>query len=390
MIKNSLNRLNLNFFEKKIISKNNRFKISNGDKKELYNFFLNKTILVTGASGSIGSKFVMSLLEFSFKKLFLLDKNENDLTTLNRKIIYKVNKKNIQYICADINNLNLDNFLTDNKINIYLNFAAIKHVRSEENLYSIKYMFSTNYENFFNIKYKSKYLKKIFSISTDKAADPSSLMGASKAMMEYKLKKIIEKYDDISVCSARFANVSFSKGSILEYALDCIKEKISFGIPANIKRYFITHEEAISICYHALLKKNNNSIVIPNKIVLGSQIRIKDIIDKISKIYNYKFTYKKKFEEKINKKKNYIYLTDDNIVGQKMFEKFSTTYEDYFIKKSNSFLDKLSLDNLKFINLNIYNKIKFTKNIKQFKYLISNLVPGYKFKSRQIKVSQII
>jgi FlaA1/EpsC-like NDP-sugar epimerase len=251
-------------------------------------------------------------------------------------------------------------------------------------------MFSTNYENFFNMKYKSKYLKKIFSISTDKAADPSSLMGVSKLMMEHKLKKIIKKYNDISVCSARFANVSFSRGSILEYALDCIKKKISFGIPANIKRYFITHEEAVSICYHALLKKNNNSIVMPNKTVLGDQIRIKDIITKILKIYNHKFIFKKYLKKEVNKKNNYIYLTNDNIVGQKMSEKFSTSYEDHFIKKNNSFLDKLSIDNLEFINLDIYNKIKLLKNIKQFKYLISNLIPGYKFKSKQIKVSQII
>jgi FlaA1/EpsC-like NDP-sugar epimerase len=219
--------LSINLFEEQIISKNNRFKISNVDKKELYNFFLNKTILVTGASGSIGSKFVIKLLNFNFKKLFMLDKNENDLTTLNRRIISKVNKKNIHYICADINSLSLDNFLTENKINIYLNFAAIKHVRSEENLYSIKYMFSTNYENFFKMKYKSKYLKKIFSISTDKAADPSSLMGVSKLMMEHKLKKIM-KNNNITVCSARFANVSFSRGSILEHALECIKKKNLF------------------------------------------------------------------------------------------------------------------------------------------------------------------
>jgi FlaA1/EpsC-like NDP-sugar epimerase len=234
------------------------------------------------------------------------------------------------------------------------------------------------------------YLKKIFSISTDKAADPSSLMGISKLMMEHKLKKIM-KNNNISVCSARFANVSFSRGSILEHALECINKKVSFGIPSNIKRYFITHEEAVSICYQALLKKNNNSIVIPNKNVLGNQISIKDIINKILKIYNYKFTYIKFSKKKYKNNKNYyIYLTGNNIVGQKKFEKLYSNYEDSFIIKSNSVLDKLSLNNLKFIKLDIYNKLKQLKSVERFKYLLKTLVIGYKFKSKQLKVSQVI
>jgi FlaA1/EpsC-like NDP-sugar epimerase len=382
--------LNKDFLEKKIISAQNRFIIKNYHTKELRDLFLKKNILVTGASGSIGSKFSLSLLKFRFKKLFLLDKNENDLALLNRKIVKEHSTKNIDFICVDINAINLNNFLIENKINLYLNFAAIKHVRSEENLYSIKYMFSTNYESFYNINCKTKYLKKIFSISTDKAADPSSLMGISKLMMEHKLKNII-KNTNISVCSARFANVSFSRGSILDYALECIKKKVSFGIPSNIKRYFITHDEAVSICYHALLKKNNNSIVIPNKYVLGKQISIKDIITKILKIYNYKFIYKKFSNKRYKNNKNYhIYLTGNNIVGQKMFEKFSSDYEDSFIIKSDSVLDKLSLKNLEFVNLDIYKKLKLLKSIKRFKYLLQTSILGYKFKSKQIKVSQII
>jgi FlaA1/EpsC-like NDP-sugar epimerase len=387
---NKFSVLSKNFLEKKIISAQNRFILKDCHEKELRGFFFKKNILVTGASGSIGSEFSLSLLKFKFKKLFLLDKNENDLASLNRRIVDKDHIKNIDFICADINTINLNSFLIENKINLYLNFAAIKHVRSEENIYSIKYMFSTNYENFFNFNCKSKYLKKIFSISTDKAVDPSSLMGISKLMMEHKLKRII-KNASISACSARFANVSFSRGSILDYALECIKKKVSFGIPSNIKRYFITHEEAISICYHALLKKNNNSIIIPNKDVLRKQISIKDVITKILKIYNYKFTYKKFSRKKYKNNKSYhIYLTGNNIVGQKMFEKLSSSYEDSFIIKSNPVLNKLSLNNLEFINLNIYNKIKSLKSIKKFKYFISILMPGYKLKSKQIKVSRIM
>ena len=219
------NKFNIEFFEKKIISRENRFELKKKESTEINKLFLNKTILLVGASGSIGSKFTLNLIKYKFKKLYLLDKNENDLTSLNRDIIKKAKNKNIKYICTDINTFNISNFLIENKVNIYLNFAAIKHVRSEENINSIKYMFSTNYESFFKMNYKSNYLKKIFSISTDKAAKPSSLMGVSKLMMEHKLKSIHKKYKNISVSSARFANVSFSKGSILEHALKVLIKK---------------------------------------------------------------------------------------------------------------------------------------------------------------------
>tara|TARA_B100000579_G_scaffold434736_1_gene456276 strand:+ start:69 stop:1250 length:1182 start_codon:yes stop_codon:yes gene_type:complete len=389
--KNILKDLNFKFFEKKIISNNNRFQINDRDKRELKNLFLNKNILVTGAPGSIGQEFCLGLIKFKCKRIFLLDKNENDLTSLNRLIIKKTKNKNIDYICADINTLDIDNFLRENKINIYLNFAAIKHVRSQENINSIKYMFSTNYDNFYKMRYKSRYLKKIFSISTDKAAEPTSLMGISKLMMEYKLKKIMQKNNNISVCSARFANVSFSRGSILEHALDCIKKKISFGIPSNIKRYFITHEEAVSICFQALLKKNNNSIIIPNKRILGDQISIKEIITNILKIYRYKFVFIKKFKRNYsNHKIYYIFLTGNNITGQKIAEKLLSEYEKKYVEKFNSKLDRLPLKNLKKINLSNYKKIKKSKKILKFQSLISKVVDGYIYKSKQIKVSQII
>ena len=109
-----------------------------------------------------------------------MDKNENDLTELNRNILLNKNStKKTYYICSELNCFNLNNFLKEKKINIFLNFAAVKHVRSEENIYSIKYLFLTNSINCLNFK-PSKYLRKIFIISTDKAADPSSLMGFSK------------------------------------------------------------------------------------------------------------------------------------------------------------------------------------------------------------------
>ena len=382
--------LNIEFLEKKIISKKNRFKLSNQENQEIKNLFKNKNILIIGASGSIGLKFSLKLINYEFKKLYLLDKNENELTSLNRAVIKKIRNKKIEYICTDINTFDINNFLIKNKINIYLNFAAIKHVRSQENIDSIKYMFSTNYENFFHMNYRSNHLKKIFCISTDKAADPSSLMGISKLMMEQKLRSIHKKYKNISVSSARFANVSFSKGSILEHALESIIKKDLFGIPDNIKRYFITHQEAISICFKALLKKNDNSILIPNKQILGKQIYIKDIITKILKVNNLKFTFVKKIKKNMEKNKFNILLSNKKITGQKSEEILFSEYEKKYIKIIDQTTNKLMLDNLLNVNISKYKKMKEFSNIDEVHSFISKLIKGYFYKKNRVEVSKIV
>src|SRR5210317_19135 len=157
--------------EKKLITNKNRFDLNIKQKSELNQIFKNKNILICGAAGSIGEFFVLNCLKFNFKKLYLVDKNENGLAELNREIVLKNKNYEIDYICADINSFNLNYFLKKKKINLFMNFAALKHVRSEENNFTIKYLFETNSLKCFNFT-PSKYLKKVFFISTDKACNP--------------------------------------------------------------------------------------------------------------------------------------------------------------------------------------------------------------------------
>ena len=143
--------------------------------------------IVTGGRGFIGSHFVKRFNEFNFRKLILIDKDENQLTELNRELLLLFRKKitdKLSFICSDINFLDIQEFIIKNNITHYMNFAAIKHVRSEEQLESIKYMFSTNSKNFLtNKKLPNNHnLKKVFSVSSDKAADPKSLLGISKKL----------------------------------------------------------------------------------------------------------------------------------------------------------------------------------------------------------------
>ncbi|SVE55836.1 uncharacterized protein METZ01_LOCUS508690, partial [marine metagenome] len=155
-------------FEEETISKFNRFEISKKDFNELKKSFKNKIVLISGAAGSIGSQFSKDIFKYNFKikKIIFLDKDENMLTELNRELLLLKNfrKINRKFICSDLNSMDISDILLKDKVQFYLNFAAIKHVRSEENIQSIKYMFKTNSINF--VPRKLMNLKKIFSIST--------------------------------------------------------------------------------------------------------------------------------------------------------------------------------------------------------------------------------
>ena len=320
---------NLAILENKVITKKNRFPLIAAHKNELKKIFNNQKVLIFGAAGSIGSAFVLNILKYKIKNLYLVDKNENELVELNRCVVLVNKKINVEYICNDINEFELNKFIKANKINIFLNFAAIKHVRSEENIYTLKYLFDTNCNNCFNFT-PTKYLKKVFFISTDKASDPSSLMGVSKKIMEQKLFFKKKKYKKNFFSSVRFANVSFSNGSILKMINDKINSGQNFGIPLNIKRFFITHNEAVNLCLKSLTKEANGMILIPNEVTLGKQISIFELLIKILKHYKIKNRIYKNF---IHTKKFKISLISKKIVGQKNSEILYSDGEFLNIKK---------------------------------------------------------
>ena len=311
----------IDFLEKKIISRENRFDIIKKEKVEIKNLFKKKNILITGACGSIGVAFTKKILNFNYKNLYLLDKNENSLTDLNREILinYKVPIKKIKFICSDITSLNINEFLLKNKITIYLNFAAVKHVRSEENLESIKYMFRTNSQSF--CPSKKCGLKTFFSVSSDKAVKSNSILGVSKYLMEQNLADFSRKFPDVFVSSARFANVAFSNGSYLEYVKNRVDQKITFGLPMKISRYFITIDEAISICLKSILKKNKNQIIIPSAKLIKKDIKLEVLVKEILNIYGYKIIFTNKIL-KVKSKYFPVIPNHNNLEGQKNFEEF--------------------------------------------------------------------
>ena len=384
---------NKNFFpisliEKKIISKKNRFEIIKKEQIEIKKLFHKENVLITGTCGSIGSAFTKKILNFNYKNLYLLDKDENSLTDLNREILinYKVPIKKIKFICSDITSLNIDEFLLKNKITIYLNFAAVKHVRSEENLESIKYMFRTNSQKFCPSKVCG--LKTFFSVSSDKAVKPNSILGVSKYLMEQNLAEFSTKFPNVFVSSARFANVAFSNGSYLEYIKNRIDQKITFGLPMKISRYFITIDEAISICLKSILKKNKNQIIIPSAKLIKKNIKLEMLVKEILNIYGYKIHFTNKIL-KVNSKNFPVIPNYNNLEGQKNFEEFFDNKNEELIENNKDSVVSITLQKKKntssimkkLVNLNSKDKI-----IKYLKKEISSFTTKKKFKI----VSQII
>jgi FlaA1/EpsC-like NDP-sugar epimerase len=278
-------------FEIDLISKTNRFKITTSQKKEILIKFKNKNHLIIGAAGSIGSVFSKLILLYQPYKVFFLDKDENQLTELNREINLLNSNSSKEFICYDILNLDIKNFCIKNKIYGIYNFSALKHVRSEENIFSSNYMLKINSAQFLKIVYP-KSVKYIFSVSTDKANNPTSLLGLSKKLMEHTLYEIKKKNQKKKICSVRFTNVSFSKGSILKSIYDKCITGGTFGIPSNVKRHFITHNEAASLCFKSVLKECENSIILPNPDKIGDAKSILVLCKKILKKFNINFKRK--------------------------------------------------------------------------------------------------
>ncbi len=378
--------------EKKFISKKNRFKLGKNEIDEIRRDFKGASFLVTGAAGSIGRSFINSIISFNFENLFLLDKDENGLTELNREInlISNLNKvKKIQYICSDLSFFDIKKFIINESITHYMNFAAVKHVRSEENLESIKYMIRTNSDYFLPfLKINQKHkLKKIFSVSTDKVANPTSILGISKKLMEYRLFEFKKRNPNIFVSSARFANVSFSNGSILKHIVERSQQKQSFGIPEKINRYFITHEEASSLCLKSLLEDVNGNVLIPNKKIINKMFNIKDLCEGILSNFN----LKPKYNGKQRKDNNHIrvYLSKDDIRGQKEFEEFNEECENVFEAKNIKNVNLIKLES-QFSTKRFISTFKNIEYIDDVYKIVKKSFASFQYKKKSKKVSKLI
>lgn len=239
-------------------------------KRQLSDAVAGRRVLVVGGGGTIGSATTMLLAQLNPACLDVVDQSENYLAELVRDL----RGRSMGLSVGDFRTLPLDygspvmgRFLSDTKpYDLVLNFAALKHVRSEKDVYSLLQMLDTNVVR--HIRFR-KWLRdyghgrRYFAVSTDKAANPTSLMGASKRLMEDVVFDPSLLLPDGVATSARFANVAFSNGSLLQAFMIRLAKGQPLAVPKDTRRYFVSQRESGEICLLASLLGGGSQVLFP-------------------------------------------------------------------------------------------------------------------------------
>jgi nucleoside-diphosphate-sugar epimerase len=226
-------------------------------------------ILVIGGGGSIGAATIRIILDYLPSALHVVDHNENYLAELVRELRGRpagIPDIDFRALPLDYGGPVTERFLADSPpYDVVLNFAALKHVRSEKDIYSVLQMFDTNLVRHMRFKRwlaDHRHGSTYFAVSTDKAANPVSLMGASKRLMEDLIFDVAaESYQ--TTTSARFANVAFSNGSLLQGFGYRLAKRQPLAVPRETRRYFISHQEAGELCLLATCRIPDSHIAVP-------------------------------------------------------------------------------------------------------------------------------
>ena len=355
---------------------NPTFKKINFDKdlqlsKKLLSLKINSSnILVIGGAGTIGSSYIKQILKYKPSKIIVVDNNENALTELTRDL----RSSNLldykpEYITYPVNLLSdtFDKIFNSCSWQVVANFSAHKHVRSEKDKISVEALIKNNVYGAIKLLNLCELNppKYFFSVSTDKAANPVNIMGASKSLME---KLILSKKDKFRVSTARFANVAFSNGSLLDGFIYRLNKKQPLSCPSDIKRFFVTPEQSGQICLLATFLGNSGNIFFPKLDFHKDQIYFKEIALDFLKENGFEPELvksekeAKEFDFDSNPLKYPIYFFKTDTSGEKTFEEFYTEEEDYEINR---------YDSLGFINSpNI--KISFKEVESDFENVFNN------------------
>jgi FlaA1/EpsC-like NDP-sugar epimerase len=232
---------------------------------ELQSIIKKSSFLVLGGAGSIGQAVTKEIFKRSPKKLHVVDISENNMVELVRDVrsSFGYIDGDFQTFALDIGSVEYDAFIqADGQYDYVLNLSALKHVRSEKDPYTLMRMIDVNIFNTDKTIQQSIDCgaKKYFCVSTDKAANPVNMMGASKRIMEMFLMRKSEK---IAISTARFANVAFSDGSLLHGFNQRIQKQQPIVAPSDIKRYFVTPQESGELCLMSCIFGDNRDIFFP-------------------------------------------------------------------------------------------------------------------------------
>lgn len=230
----------------------------------------NSRVLVIGGAGSIGSATVAELSRYDLAGLHVVDQNENGLAELVRDLRGRpmgLAVRDFRTIPLDFGSPLMASLIAEQRpYDFVLNFAAVKHVRSEKDAHSLLHMLKTNVlaaSVLLRLLRERGGTRRYFCVSTDKAANPVNLMGASKRLMEGVTLAHDAAPFALGATSARFANVAFSDGSLLDGWLHRLAKSQPLAVPRDTRRYFISRREAGQLCLLAAVAAPPGTVVIP-------------------------------------------------------------------------------------------------------------------------------
>lgn len=357
------------------------------NQEVLKNEIKGKKVCVIGGAGTIGSSFIKAVLQFEPHSVVVIDLNENGLAELVRDVrsTYGLYVPD-EFRCYTLNFADpiYERIFREEKgFDIVANFSAHKHVRSEKDRYSVQALIENN-------DIKAKKLmdlltvyppKHFFCVSTDKAANPVNIMGASKRIME-DLVMAYNKY--FKVTTARFANVAFSNGSLPDGWIHRMQKRQPLTAPNDVKRYFVSPEESGQICMLACILGRGGEVFFP-KLSENQMLTFSTICEDFVKAEGFEKkecssdTEAKKFASDMNYKNTLypvVYFKSDT-TGEKAYEEFYTPGEKidmqrfqalgvieqttrHDIVEVNKFFDKLEsiFDNKEFTKAQVVEAIK--------------------------------
>ena len=322
-IKKYITKRDESFFEKDLLN----------NKEKLLKEIRDKSILVIGGAGTIGSSYIKAALRFFPSQLVVVDTNENGLTELTRTLRsdskIKVPNDYLTYPMSFNSDVFYKMLKKHGKFDVIANFAAHKHVRSEKDSFSVEAMIKNNV---LDAKSFLDYLKlnkptHFFCVSTDKAANPVNVMGGSKKMME----NVIMSYSkNLKITTARFANVAFSNGSLLYGYIERLLQRQPISCPSDVKRFFVSPEESGEICLITSILGKSGDIYFP-KLNKDQMLNFKSITIDFFKYLNKEIKICKNeneakvFASQMKDDSAYpVYFFETDTSGEKLYEEFYT------------------------------------------------------------------
>lgn len=342
---------------------------------ELKDIVNQSKFLVVGGAGSIGSAVVKEIFAREPKTLDVVDISENNLVELVRDI-----RSSYGYISGEFATYAIDagsqifnKLISSNEYDYVLNLSALKHVRSEKDPYTLMRLIQTN---IFNSDEMMKKSKRYFTVSSDKAANPANMMGASKRIMEMYA---FYRSSVTPVSMARFANVAFSDGSLL-YGFEQRMRKLQpIVAPNDVRRYFITPKESGELCLISAIYGSNRDIFFPKLDKRLNLIKFSDIAIKYLNAKGYEpyicedeNEARAKAKELAKAKKWACLFSSSDTTGEKDYEEFYTGSE------------KLDMDRFDTIGVIENDVINNAENLEIFKQNIKAMIYDNKFDKNAI------